>query len=301
MLAATAHLTDRDHTLLGWLADHGVLTTVQIAAALFPSIDFAQRRLRTLTGLELLARFRPLKLDGGSHPYHYVLAPLGAHLVAVHRGEPPPRPVQARARMRALTARANLPHLLGANQFFTDLAAHARTHPGSRLHRWWPTTACTRLGAFAQDDDDVLVRAYRPVMRPDAHGVWREHDATVAFFLEHDTGTEDLPRLVDKLPRYGAFTKATGRRWPVLFHLHDLAREDHLHRLLARQGPQAVPVATAVGTHDRFTYVTATAATSAHPGCPATACPAEAIWWLHAHPGPRLRLADLPSTPPAPR
>ncbi|NLT53474.1 MAG: hypothetical protein GXX79_02660 [Actinomycetales bacterium] len=301
MLAAAAHLTDRDHTLLGWLADHGVLTTVQIAAALFPSLDFAQRRLRTLTGLELLARFRPLKLDGGSHPYHYVLAPLGAHLVAVHRGEPPPRPAQARARMRALTARANLPHLLGVNQFFTDLAAHARTHPNAHLHRWWPTTTCTRMGAFTKDDDDALVRAYRPLMRPDGHGVYSEHSRTVAFFLEHDTGSEDLPRLVAKLPRYGAFTQATGHRWPVLFHLHDPVREDHLHRLLAREAPPVVPVATTVGTHDPISYVAATAATDPHPGCPPRACPAEAHWWLHGHPGARLCLADLPGTPPAPR
>ncbi|MFF5288489.1 replication-relaxation family protein [Paractinoplanes globisporus] len=39
-------LTGRHLVLLGWLADHGVLTAEQIAAALFPSVDFAQRRLR---------------------------------------------------------------------------------------------------------------------------------------------------------------------------------------------------------------------------------------------------------------
>ena len=39
--------------------DHGVLTTFQLAHALFPSLDFCQRRLRTLYQLRLVARFRP--------------------------------------------------------------------------------------------------------------------------------------------------------------------------------------------------------------------------------------------------
>jgi hypothetical protein len=38
-----ARLTERDLTLMGWLGDHGVLTTDQIAHALYPSLDFAQR------------------------------------------------------------------------------------------------------------------------------------------------------------------------------------------------------------------------------------------------------------------
>jgi hypothetical protein len=122
VLRVQSHLTDRDHTLIGWLGDHGVLTSAQIAYALFPSLDFAQRRLRTLHRLGLVDRFRPLKMDGGSFPYHYVLAQLGAQVLAAQRGDDPPRPGQARQRMRALTSRANLGHLLGTNQFFTDLA-----------------------------------------------------------------------------------------------------------------------------------------------------------------------------------
>jgi hypothetical protein len=42
ILRIQSHLTDRDHVLLSWLADHGVLTSFQIAHALFPSLDFAQ-------------------------------------------------------------------------------------------------------------------------------------------------------------------------------------------------------------------------------------------------------------------
>jgi hypothetical protein len=62
-------LTARDRVLLGWLYDHGVLTSFQFAHALFLSLDFCQRRLRTLHRLKLVARFRPLRPGGGSYPH----------------------------------------------------------------------------------------------------------------------------------------------------------------------------------------------------------------------------------------
>lgn len=87
VLRVQSHLTNRDHTLLGWLAKHAVLTSFQIADALFPSRDFAQERLRTLTRIGVLDRFRPQRPDGGSYPYHYILAQLGAKVVAAQRGD----------------------------------------------------------------------------------------------------------------------------------------------------------------------------------------------------------------------
>jgi hypothetical protein len=44
LMRVQAGLTTRDLVLLGWLADHGVLTTDQVAVGLFPSVNFAQRR-----------------------------------------------------------------------------------------------------------------------------------------------------------------------------------------------------------------------------------------------------------------
>ncbi|WUJ24800.1 replication-relaxation family protein [Micromonospora sp. NBC_00389] len=70
LLRLQASITARDDRLLGWLYDHGVLTTDQIGAALFPSLDFAQRRLRRLTVLRATDRFRPNRAYGGSYPYH---------------------------------------------------------------------------------------------------------------------------------------------------------------------------------------------------------------------------------------
>jgi Replication-relaxation len=82
ILRVQAALTGRDLVLLGWLADHGVLTTEQIAAALFPSVNFVQRRLRALLSMRVVDRFRPQRPDGGSYPYHWLLAQLGQRKAA---------------------------------------------------------------------------------------------------------------------------------------------------------------------------------------------------------------------------
>ncbi len=150
-------------------------------------------------------------------------------------------------------------------------------------------------------------------MRPDGHGIWTHHPnqhnrddgdrdgggpdrgngdgrdgdgdvaATVAFFLEHDTGTEPVPRLVDKVQRYSTYAHEGGPRWPVLFWLHSGAREHHLHQQLATQGLW-VPVATASRDHTG----------------PAKLSPAEAVWCLHGREGGLLTLADLAHHSPWP-
>ena len=57
-------LTDRDHLILEWLYDHKIMTTAQLARALFPSLDSAQERLRKLHLLGLLDRGRMYR-EGG--------------------------------------------------------------------------------------------------------------------------------------------------------------------------------------------------------------------------------------------
>jgi hypothetical protein len=213
VLRVQVRLTDRDRTLLGWPYDHGVLTSFQIANALFPSLDFCQRRLRTLTELRLVTRFRPHQPDGGSYPYHYVIDQLGAEPVAAARGERPPR------------------------------RDHARTHPGTRLAAWWSESACQRSGAFVRPGDPIVLGAYQPRIRPDGYGEWVESGVTVPFFLEYDTGTEPLRTLVDKVDGYTDLARHLGRTWPVLFWLHSPARERNLQRILIDQ-PPIVPVAT---------------------------------------------------------
>ena len=166
VLGLQARLTDRDETLLGWLADHHVLTTPQITRALFGSTGFAQRRLLTLHRAGLIDRFRPLRPGGGAYPWHYVLAHLGALHVAAVRDQSPPRPAATADRIRRIATSRTLDHRLGVNGFFTDLAGHARTHPGTRLERWWSEAQCAAPGAFAPG-------LISPI-RPDGHGIWTE-------------------------------------------------------------------------------------------------------------------------------
>ncbi|MFG2040785.1 replication-relaxation family protein [Dactylosporangium sp. NPDC048998] len=276
VLRVQSQLTDRDRVLLGWLYDHGVLTSFQIAHAQFSSLDFCQRRLRTLHRLRLVARFRPQRAEGGSYPYHYVIDQLGAEVVAAGRDERPPRRDHARTERRRWTSSRTLAHRLGVNQFFTDLAGYARTHAGAELRQWLPEAACARSGAFTTAADPALVRAYQPRVRPDGYGVWAEHGVTVPVFVEYDAGGEQLSVLVDKLAGYRELYATVGWVWPVLFWLHSAARERNLRRLLV-EAPPPVPVATSARDW----------------AAAAGLCPAEAVWATAHGDGRRHRLADL--------
>ncbi|WP_173079159.1 replication-relaxation family protein [Phytohabitans rumicis] len=276
VLRVQSQLTDRDHILLGWLADHGVLTSFQIAHALFPSTDYAQDRLRKLITLGVLDRFRPQKPDGGSYPYHYVLAQLGVEVVAAQRGEELPRKDAARRRRWHLTNRANLPHKLGTNQFFIDLAGYARTHTDAELRLWWPESACRTVGPFMRADASKLTHFFQPRIRPDGYAIWVEHGVTVSIFVEYDTGTEQLGVLVDKLHSYHDLFNAIGQVWPVLFWLHSADRERNLRAWLADTRLGAIAV-TGARDHAALTGRS----------------PAEAVWTAVHSDGERLRLADL--------
>ncbi|WP_328467259.1 replication-relaxation family protein [Actinoplanes sp. NBC_00393] len=276
-LRVQARLTDRDHVLLGWLADHGVLTSFQIAHALYSSLDFAQRRLLKLCQAGLLDRFRPFRAEGGTHPYHYVLGQLGVEIVATHRDEELPRRDQARRRRWHLTTRANLPHLLGVNQFFIELAGYARTHPGTSLDRWWPAARFATRYGFLEEGEPFGLLDRTPKVRPDGHGVFTDGGRRVPFFLEHDTGAEPLHILLDKIGGYDYLARATGRAYPVLFWLHSAVREHHLHLRLTEAG---------------IRYPIATAARDSTAGL----SPADAVWRLHRRAGASLPLAELPYT-----
>jgi hypothetical protein len=275
VLMVQSRLTDRDWTLLEWLADHGVLTSDQIAHALFPSLDACQRRLQTLHRAGVLGRFRPQRWEGGSYPYHYVLEHLGAELVAAQRGEAMPRRTAARQRRLHLTTRANLPHKLGINGFFTDLAGHARIRPGADLIGWRPASAFHPDGAFGKPGDDPMSMLSRPRVRPDAAGVWTEGGTTVEFWLEYDTGTEALTVLVTKMRDYEQLATAYQRVRPVLFSLPSTDRERHLHSRLAAAG------------------IWHPAATIARDSLPACRSVADAVWWATRRRGGRQRLTGL--------
>lgn len=147
------------------------------------------------------------------------------------RGEGLPRRDQARRRYQSLISRPDLPHLLGGNGLFIDLAAHEHAHPSTRLASWRPAAAYHERGAFFRPGADPrMVGSAKGLPRPDGAGVWAEDGRTVPFFVEYDTGKERLDILTDKVDKYALlFAYAQSWAWPVLFVLPTVLREQHWH------------------------------------------------------------------------
>jgi hypothetical protein len=257
-----ARLTGRDRWLLWMLAEHRVLTTSQVVQLAFGSRRQATGRLRILHQLGVVDRFRPYTAVG-SAPLHYVLAPLGARVVAADLGTAVEAILHRPETLARLAVSLQLAHDVGANGVFTALAAHRRA-PGAsgELTVWWSEARCRAT--------------WDGVVRPDGYGRWRPTHATgrhrgeVDFFLEYDTGTENLDRVVAKLTGYARLAAASGLVTPILFWLPHARRELALHRaagawLNANPATAAlVPIAT---SHAGF----ARASTSAVPPGPAGA------------------------------
>ncbi|MGH3304840.1 MAG: replication-relaxation family protein, partial [Streptosporangiaceae bacterium] len=213
VLAASAHLTDRDRYLVRMVGEHRVLTTGQLCALGFGNLTTARHRLTVLARLGVLRRFRPHR-EEGSAPWHYLLGPLGAALLgAEDRDDRTWAPRVRTDRQLALERSQRLSHLTGANWFFVALAADARADGGQL--RMWLGEADAAL--YHDPFVPALSRGQGP--HPDGLGCWAECGREVIFFLEHDTGTEHLPRLEAKLPGYARLAEALaqyGRACPVL-------------------------------------------------------------------------------------
>jgi hypothetical protein len=251
-----ARVTDHDRTLCRLLHDHRVLTTSQLVDLAFPTRNAAEHRLAILHQLGVVDRFRP-RHTPGSAPYHYVLGPLGAALLAAEAEQDPAEFGYRRDRALALAHSQRLGHLLGVNGFFAALAREARHQQGdAALEGWWSEQRCAaRWGRL---------------VHPDGYGRWRERHARVDFFLEYDRGSEPLARLAAKLPRYLQLAQASEIATPLLLWLPTPAREAAARQAL---GGSSLPVATATPDPDQT--------------------PAGPLWLpLHTS-GPRRRLAQL--------
>jgi hypothetical protein len=252
-------LTPRDHQLLRWLAEHYILSTDQIGAALFPSRRSARLRLAVLQQLEAVTRF--VDTTTGDRQYLYTLGPLGAVVYPTQFNDPHRAnarlPRTAIERTERIIGSRRLAHLLGTNQLVIDLAAYARTDSGATLARWWSEQHATAVFA-------------RAGVQPDGHGVWAASGRQVGFFLEHDNGTEPLATVLRKLRGYEQLA-GYGPRYPVLLRVPGRRRERHLLDALSGV-PTAMPVAT--GIH------------SEHPAGP--------CWTLTSSPGLRRWLHELP-------
>jgi hypothetical protein len=256
-----SRLTDRDRQLCRLLREHRVLTTSQIRDLAFGSLNVAEHRLVTLARLGVLERFRPVwPHGGGSAPWHYVLGPAGAAVLAAEQATTPGQLGYRRDRMLAIAHSQRLSHQLGVNGFFTALAARTRRHPDTQLLAWLSERACAQRWGH--------------VVRPDGYGHWRDPTGEVDFFLEYDTGTEPLERLLAKVDAYTELATATQIDTPVLFWLPGPGREATLQQALR---------------HPQITVATATARLAEHP--------AGRAWLVAGQAGPRRTLAGLGDLP----
>jgi hypothetical protein len=282
LLAAPAHLTERDRWLVRLVGEHRVLTTDQLAALGFGNIITARHRLSVLVRIGMLRRFRPHP-PTGSAPWHYVLGPVGAALLGVEDRDEKKWAPQARAdRQLGLERSPRLGHMLGRNQFFVALAAHAREH-GGELREW-----LNEAQAAADLVRGLLVGGiWDRLPHPDGAGTWAEDGRQVSFLLEYDTGTEHLPVLAAKLDGYAllatVLADADRTALPLLFCFHSPRREQAARRALA-------------ATQDSAAVRIATTAIDLH-----LTSPAGPVWLpLAGHTGGQVRLIDLDAALPDP-
>lgn len=229
-------LTARDAELLRLIAEHRMLTTAQLACALIPNERTCRSRISVLRGLGLVETFRPPGVPGSS-PQHCVATAKALRLLAeAGYGDrvPAVRGAAPRGAVAASTAlRSDLAHLASTNEVFCRLRAAARASGGRATLEEWRSEWST-------------ARAFSAQVRPDGFARWRDGEAWCEFFLEYDTGTEALHRLVAKLRGYAALATATAVSSPVLFWLPTAQREANLHAVLTASSA-GVPVATANG------------------------------------------------------
>ena len=248
-------LTERDRQLCRLLAEHRVFTSHQLTQLAFNHLDTAEDRLRTLTALGVLDRFRPRR-DTGSAPYHYVLGPLGAATLAAEQGVTVADLGYRRATALAVAHSRRLAEILRVNGFFTALAGYARHHPNTELALWWSQQRCQAT--------------WGRLIQPHGFGHWREYDTVLGFFLECH-GEEPISHLIPALAGYDDLAHATSQRATnLLVWITTTEREAELHRAVP---PRSYLVATATPRDD--------------------SSPADTVWLPLGTTGPRRRLADL--------
>jgi hypothetical protein len=211
--AAGIWLTDRDRWILAAVAENQILTSDHLTALAFTTRRSAQRRLALLTTAGYLERFRPARTVG-SAPAHYLLTASGAQVLIHASGATAASSPQAGRvpeggriprRLATLTpsmSQLRLAHTLGVADLYAAFATAVQHHPSAAggLHRWWGERTCTAWwGRYA---------------RPDAYGRWHGPDRTgrnqtLDFFLEYDTGTENLARPLAKLDGYQQLADVT--------------------------------------------------------------------------------------------
>jgi hypothetical protein len=284
LAALAARLTARDRWLLRMLHEHRVLTTTHITWLAFGTSRAATARLLALYQLRAIDRFRPLT-PLGSAPLHFVLDEAGAYLLAAEDGITTGELGYRRDRALAIALSVQLAHATGTNSVFCALAAQGRQAGNGSLTSWWSERRCAAL--------------WGDLARPDGYGQWTERTpagpAVTDFFLEYDTGSENLHRVAAKLTGYQNLAARTGITTPVLFWLPTARREAALRALLGTTAGHGGPGARPTGGVPGVPVATTTPEAAA-----SDAGPAGPIWLPAGRPGSRLTLARAGGTTPTP-
>ncbi|MFV2198828.1 replication-relaxation family protein [Nocardiopsis sp. LOL_012] len=263
-------VTPRDRQILAGLYDHHVMTTRHAHRLYFP--DAAERRCRRrlllLHEYGLLDRFHPF--PGRHVSAHWVLAPLGAALVAEHRGIEVSELGFRHDRVLAWAHSGRLGHMLGLVECLALTTEAARAHPVARLVCW--------------DNERACARRWGRYIRPDAYMRWHQGTVELDAFWEYDTGTEPLTKVRRKMVGYANLARYSKLPSIVLFAVHSDKRAQHLQEKLAAD------VSDMVGA-----YVTTHARLAAHG-------PAQAVWRAAGslEPADRLTLVDIARRHPLP-
>jgi hypothetical protein len=264
-----AALTARDRWILRMLAEHRVLTTTMFVGLAFPSPRAAQLRLRALFTLGVINRFQPL-IPTGSAPLHWILDTPGRAVLTAedHLLTNPHTPVDRdrsrRGQALALVHSQQLAHLLEVNTALTHLAATTTGHRDNgagvgvaALELWWSQTRCTRhVGDF---------------IHPDAYAHYRHHTTRLAFFYEHDRGSEPPAQLAAKLTGYHDLAHSTAITTPLLIFLPTRTRETTARHALAA-------ALAALPTPERVPIATTSPAPTPHRGCTASTELTGGVW-----------------------
>jgi len=282
VLAASARLTERDRYLIRLVGEHRVLTTGQVCALGFGSVITARHRLGALAGIGALRRFRP-RTEVGSAPWHYLLGPLGAALLAAEdRDERKWLPRVREDRQLALARSQRMAHIIGVNWFFAALARQAR-EGGGELAEW--LGEADAAGHYNNHARSRYADVALP--HPDGSGTWAQDGCVVTFLLEFDTGSENLAQVAGKLEGYGRMAEGLADAElacpPLLFRFpgprRELAARAALDR--CRDAPALRIATTAIS--------------------PEQVSPAGPVWMpLTGAGGPQLRLIDLAEAMPDP-
>ncbi|OHV31083.1 hypothetical protein BBK14_16275 [Parafrankia soli] len=232
LLEVAGRMTSRDRWMFAMLHEHRVLTSHQLTRLAFDGDRMARMRLATLHRLQTVDRMRPYYGQGrGTGPYHYMLGPVGAAILAAERGQSVADLGYRRDKLHAWVSSPRLGHLVGVNAVFTAWVYASRTRPDNEgLTVWWSERRAAAL--------------WRQWIRPDGYGTWQAGQRRLDFFVEFDTGSESLSQVARKIPGYTRLAASSGLTSPVLIWLPSAYRERELRARLAAT-PAGVVIVTA--------------------------------------------------------